>query len=144
MRRLKSLRTSGVICLRKAPKLPLVGYRLGVSNRVNVCRCSSQRTCPISPNCSVAHHSGSLWNFMHMATNCHRSAVPLCLRGSMTHGAGTIGAKRFEPSSCSSDTRGGGALSSVVGQTTHLHLFLRLRMHGFYLHFHMRLFWHVS
>jgi len=43
---------------------------------------------------------------MNVATNCHRSAV-LCLRGRMTRGAGTIGSRRSDTTSCSSNTRGG-------------------------------------
>ena len=80
---------------------------------------------------------------MSMATNCHSSAVLLCLQGNMAHGAGTMGAKRFDPTSCSLGTKNGGvggAVSSGIGQTTHRHLFPRLRMCGFYLHFHMHLF----
>jgi hypothetical protein len=70
---------------------------------------------------------------------CHSSAVLLCLLGSKADAAGTLSAKRSDPTSCSLDTEWGG-VSSEVGLTTHLHLFTRLRMRVFYLHFHVRLF----
>jgi hypothetical protein len=122
MRRLKSMRTPAVICLRKAPRLPLVGYRLGVCNRVNVCRFSFQHTCQISmsPNCSAARHCGTHSNFMNMATKCHGSAVLLCLQGNMAHGVRTIGAKRSDSTSCSLDTKKGGRVYFLGGRSDHL------------------------
>jgi hypothetical protein len=78
-----------------------------------------------------------------MATNVHCSAVLLRLQVSMAHGA----VKRYVLGGRDKAFRSSfvfvgykGAVYSGIGQTTHLHLFPRLRMRGLYLHFHMRHF----